>query len=226
MAKPRRSHIPNQLSPEREREILTAARKVFVEKGYGAASAELIAKKAGVSKTALYRRYNNKGALFTAVMQQAADLLAGKLDAIELDPHRPIECLHNAAYAIRDGVSGEHVEITRLMVAEAKRYPDLSQQAREKMLGVLVTRMERFFKTLIKRGQMDHPYPHQAAMAFVLLFSRGFRPLFPARISVREDNRRVEADFGMFLRGCSIQDPKTRQENPESIDDTIQQPAP
>lgn len=62
---------------EREAEILSAARRVFAEKGYGAAAVAEIASLAGVVEGTVYSYFDSKRALLVAVMKVFyADLIA------------------------------------------------------------------------------------------------------------------------------------------------------
>jgi len=56
-------------------DILSVATRVFLERGYSAASMDLIARRAGVSKITIYAHFSNKAALFAAII----DSLAGRL---------------------------------------------------------------------------------------------------------------------------------------------------
>jgi AcrR family transcriptional regulator len=64
---------------DRPREICAAALAVFAEKGFAAARLEEIAKRAGVSKGTLYLYFEDKEALFRAVVR---DTIAPNLEAI------------------------------------------------------------------------------------------------------------------------------------------------
>jgi len=54
----------------KQREILTAARKVFAEKGYEHATIEEIAQRAEFSKAALYHYFQNKEEIFVAALEE------------------------------------------------------------------------------------------------------------------------------------------------------------
>ena len=56
---------------DRPAEIVSAAMAVFAEKGFAAARLDEIAKRAGVSKGALYLYFETKEEMFRAVVQQA-----------------------------------------------------------------------------------------------------------------------------------------------------------
>jgi AcrR family transcriptional regulator len=68
-------------------ELIAAARRVFVERGYHGASLELVAGEAGYSKGAVYSAFGSKGRMFLAVYERE---LEQRLDAVRgwgADPH-------------------------------------------------------------------------------------------------------------------------------------------
>jgi AcrR family transcriptional regulator len=67
-----------------QKAILTAAKAVFLEKGFGGATLRAIAKRAGVTLSNLYTYYSDKDALFAAVLQPELD------DLKSLFAHREI----------------------------------------------------------------------------------------------------------------------------------------
>ena len=63
---------PKAALMERKRAaIVAAARQVFLENGYAQASMDRIAESAAVSVKTIYRHFENKDELFSAVMQAA-----------------------------------------------------------------------------------------------------------------------------------------------------------
>ncbi len=201
----KRYKAPNQLSEEREEALIDAARAVFIEKGLGRTTIDTIAQRAGINKVTIYRRYKDKYDLFETVIERMAEQTGARLTELDLDPDKPVESLRAAALKIRDHYEMDtHLELTRLMVAEASRHPELCQRARSSMIARLAEKLIQFFETLIARGQMDSPYPREAAISFVLVFSRGFRPLFNVLGSEEQENRQFESDFTMFVRGNGI----------------------
>lgn len=57
-------------SVEKRNQILEAASDLLLQNGFSATSMDMVAKKAGVSKQTVYSHYNNKDALFTAVIEK------------------------------------------------------------------------------------------------------------------------------------------------------------
>jgi AcrR family transcriptional regulator len=73
---------------ERRSQILRAARAVFIEKGFLAARVEDVAKRAGLSKGAVYFYYSSKRDLFMALVQEEHESTYSFLEKAEQD-HRP-----------------------------------------------------------------------------------------------------------------------------------------
>lgn len=65
--------VPRSL---RHRHILAVAERLFVDRGYGAASMDELAARAGVSKPVIYDLFGSKDEVFAACMSRAADQLA------------------------------------------------------------------------------------------------------------------------------------------------------
>lgn len=84
----------NKEDTEKTRELLLdAAETVFLEKGVGSASLEEIAKRAGVTRGALYWHFDNKAALFGAVHERAKAPLDAFFDEEMQSGKDPIEAL-------------------------------------------------------------------------------------------------------------------------------------
>lgn len=63
--------------PARRRQLLGAAKEVFVAQGYHAAVMDEIAERAGVSKPVLYQHFPGKLDLYLALLDESADELIG-----------------------------------------------------------------------------------------------------------------------------------------------------
>ncbi len=76
----------HQSESERRAQILRAARAVFVERGFLAARVEDIAKRAGLSKGAVYFYYSSKRDLFLALVREEQETTYRFLEDAEHDP--------------------------------------------------------------------------------------------------------------------------------------------
>lgn len=106
--------------------ILQAAAELFLTEGYGSTSIEAVAARAGVSKRTFYYRFDDKAALFAAVVHRIIEqirpppevpLLKGaKLDAI---------LRRLAGIALRAALAPQAIALHRLVIAESGRFPNL-----------------------------------------------------------------------------------------------------
>jgi AcrR family transcriptional regulator len=77
-------------------ELLAAARRVFLERGYHGASLELVAREAGYTKGAVYSAFSSKADLFLAVYDREADARRARAEAIRADPRVWLERLRSS----------------------------------------------------------------------------------------------------------------------------------
>ena len=63
-------------SQRARRAVLDAARRLFAERGYGAATVEAIAARSGVAKTTIYRWWPNRASLLVDVLVETAAAMA------------------------------------------------------------------------------------------------------------------------------------------------------
>ena len=80
-----KSRIPNsdRRAAMRAR-LLASARRLFVEKGYAETSTPEIVKDAGVTRGALYHHFDDKAALFDALIRAEAESLAADIEVAAL----------------------------------------------------------------------------------------------------------------------------------------------
>jgi AcrR family transcriptional regulator len=99
--------------------LLSAARRLWGERGYAAVSTPEIADAARVTRGAMYHQYANKTELFLAVLEAVETDVIERLtaDVIAADPSRPAETLHITADAwLKIAVEPE---IRQLMLLDA-----------------------------------------------------------------------------------------------------------
>src|SRR5262249_54909199 len=73
---------PRQIEEtERRQKVIEAAEQVFVAMGYGPASVDDIAHRAGMSKKTIYQVFDNKESLFAAVIAARRAELAAMVEA-------------------------------------------------------------------------------------------------------------------------------------------------
>ncbi|MGW4791030.1 TetR/AcrR family transcriptional regulator [Nonomuraea sp. MG754425] len=79
--------------PETDTAILTAALELFVERGVEGTSMEQVAKRAGVGKLTVYRRWNSKEELIAQAVEQwvSAEVTPSAADVYALSPQAIVE---------------------------------------------------------------------------------------------------------------------------------------
>ena len=118
---------PKELAGEVDARILDAARKVFLERGFGGASIDEIAEVARSGKPTIYARFRDKRALFTAVVTR--DILARITEfKSEVPTGTTIEerLTSAASTLVHWGLNSDRIGLLRMAVAEARRFPDLA----------------------------------------------------------------------------------------------------
>ncbi|HZZ89330.1 MAG TPA: TetR/AcrR family transcriptional regulator [Caulobacteraceae bacterium] len=133
-------------------EILEAALAVFAEQGFAAAKLEEIARRAGISKAALYLYFETKEDLFRAVAgglvaTNLGDVARG-LEASEATFAELAPVLLGRAAAVLSQPAA--LGVLRMVLAESRNFPDLAriwrENAVEQILGLvagLIARAQR-----------------------------------------------------------------------------------
>lgn len=85
--------------------LLRAARRLFVEKSYAETGTPEIVAAAGVTRGALYHHFEDKQALFRAVCEAEAEMVATEIDAAAPPDLPPIEALLRGARAFIDAMA-------------------------------------------------------------------------------------------------------------------------
>jgi AcrR family transcriptional regulator len=107
--------------------IVDAAAELFFTLGYGATTIEAVAQRARISKRTFYHRFDNKSALFSAVVHRTIDRMRPPADVPLLHGANLREILLGLAQLIlRAALSPPAIALHRLIVAESGRFPDLA----------------------------------------------------------------------------------------------------
>lgn len=152
---------------ERRDAILDAARAVFLEDGYGAASMSDIAARVGGSKGTLYNYFPSKEDLFEAVVRRScARIGAAVFDTTAAEPDLRPRLTRMAANFLSVLVTPETIAVQRLVVGEGDRFPELGRAFYASGPKVLMGRLAEVFKEWMARGELREADPHQAAIQF------------------------------------------------------------
>ncbi len=118
---------PAERAGEVEERILQAAREVFLNRGFEAASIEEIAEAARSGKPTIYARFPNKEALFAAAVTRYVFARLSRLEDDRPGGATIEERLVNIGAAVLgEALTGEWIGLLRLAISEARRFPDLA----------------------------------------------------------------------------------------------------
>ncbi len=111
----------------KDEQIIRAAAGLFLAQGYGGTSMDAIAREAGVAKQTLYSRFNNKNGLFSAIIRHSCAAAFEGLPAAGDPPGLPEYLTQFGERMLGILFGGEALNLYRLVVAEAPRFPELGQ---------------------------------------------------------------------------------------------------
>jgi AcrR family transcriptional regulator len=114
---------------DKRRQILNGATAVFMEKGFDAASMGEIARAAGVSKGTLYVYFDDKQALFDAIVQEACHIHAERVFEFDHADHDVAGVLAKLGIAFATVMCRpEQMSAIRTVIAIADRMPELGRK--------------------------------------------------------------------------------------------------
>lgn len=186
------------------RQILAAARKVFMKEGYGAASMDAIARHAAVSKATLYAHFGGKDALFAALIVMECRHLSDQIGRGALYAPDIRDALLQVARDFNNLLcSGEGLTMYRIVVAEAPRFPELGRIFYDSGPNVMISRIADILHRATERGLLKLRDPRNAAIQFISLI-RGelhLTRVLGLKSASKNSDEYVEASVDLFLAG-------------------------
>jgi AcrR family transcriptional regulator len=178
---------------ERPQEILNAALAQFVETGFAGTRLDDVARRAGLSKAAIYLYFDDKLSLFQGVIRQA---ITANLMTVEtmLAAHRgPVadllpRILEFMAGRIEDTPMAS---IAKLVIAESRAFPEIGQFYLKEVIGRGLPLLEGLIARGIKQGEFRKVDPAMTvrslmgAMLLAGLWRTVFEPIGAEKLDVR-----------------------------------------
>jgi AcrR family transcriptional regulator len=152
-------------APERRRQILEVARKVFGRRGYHTVTMDSVAKEAGVTKPILYDHFPSKRELYLALLEADLANLQKRL-AEGLENSRGNRERIRASFQTYFDFVDEHAEGFRLLMQEAvggdRHFQDLVFRFRDEVLA-------RVTEVLIResKGNLDRDQARDVALGLI-----------------------------------------------------------
>jgi AcrR family transcriptional regulator len=176
--------------------LVTAARRLWGERGYAEVGTPEIAEAAGVTRGAIYHQYADKAALFRVVIEAMDVEIIERIEAsvAAAQPKTPADTMHAMANAWLD-IAAEP-EVRRLMLVDAPSVIGWAEY-REMSQSNSVEAAEQLLNAAIEAGQL-RPQPVRP-LALVLLGAFEEAAMYLARAEdpaqAREEVRAVVRDL-------------------------------
>lgn len=188
--------------------ILNAALRCFLAHGFEASSMEGIAREAQAARMTLYRHFETKEQLFVQVVRRAQLGVRNSLGPM-VDKGAPLDqVLREIIQKLYDGYTQpQYLAVTRLVVAEAVRFPKLGRAMLNDSKYVAQPLVE-YLAQLKKTGQIDIDSPYDAATQICGMASGAGRYVL-IKPSGHPVSRRhwVESLVQLFTRAWSVPSP-------------------
>ncbi|WP_020610832.1 TetR/AcrR family transcriptional regulator [Sediminispirochaeta bajacaliforniensis] len=143
--------------------ILVSGKEEFLEKGFVHASLRTIAKNAGVTTGAIYLYYENKEALFNALVAEPVQMLLGEYRRVQDEfasrsPQQQLNVMHEISEACLEWMIDhiyEHYDAFKLVVccSTGTRYAAFIEQ----MVEIEVRSSYNFFEIMEEMGKKVRP---------------------------------------------------------------------
>lgn len=209
--KPRESAAParSARAEQRRAAFLDAAREVFLEQGYEAASMAEIVSRAGGSLSTLYSQFGDKEGLFLAVVERRVKELSSAME-LELSAHTPAEegLRRIGRNFVAHLLTPAGIGLYRIILGLAPKFPELSRQFYEKGLSQVRDALAEYLRDREQACELKLRDPQRAAhfflemvrgsMAHRALLNPGYYP------STEEIYDVVEDAVSLFLDGLRL----------------------
>ena len=157
-------------SARKRKAILDAATAVFLRSGYLGTSMDEIAALAGVSKQTVYKHFADKERLFSEIVTATVDEIANPNydEVLNLSDTGDVErdLRDFARRQLRAVMEPRLLQLRRLVIGEAGRFPQLGRLFYERGPGRTIDALATMFAQLASRGALELDDPHLAAAHF------------------------------------------------------------
>lgn len=187
--------------------ILEAATELFLAEGYGSTTIEAVAASAGISKRTFYHRFNDKPALFAAVVHSIIEQIRPPADVPLIEGTSLRDILRRlAGMMLRAALSPQAIALHRLVMAESARFPELARAVnRDGSAREATTLIGGLLASELRDSKLSAENRTFAAEQFIFMVvtlpqrrAMGYgKPMTPAELDVWADKV-----VGLFLNGC------------------------
>jgi AcrR family transcriptional regulator len=183
---------------ERRQELVNAAERLFLEKGYERTAVGDIVKSISVAQGTFYYYFNSKSSILEAVLEQnfsvMENVLASLLERTDIDPSEKFNRMANGLFRFSREKKGL-IDATHL-ASNAVLHQKLEEMSHTKLIPWLT----RIVEAGVEDGQFDVPYP---AETIDLIFHAIIHVIQePGLMSDRSRRKRMRFALERFLVGA------------------------
>ena len=198
---------PVSRGDRRRAAFIAAAREVFLEQGYEAASMSDIVLRAGGSLSTLYSQFGDKQGLFLAMLDERIRLITASM-GVELSAHAPVaDGLRRIGQQFTSKLlEPESLEMYRLILGLARKFPEIPREFVRRGPDRLRQALADYLIDRVDAGEIQLEDPYRAASLFLEMSRAGLvnRALMDddIRPSPEEIEASVDVVVNMFLNGA------------------------
>lgn len=190
-AEPKRSDVKRAA-------ILHGAKEVFLKAGFGGASMDEVAARAGVSKMTVYRHFGSKEDLFAGVITHLCNQIVDH-ELPRIFEQEPYDALRGYARRMIEIVfAPETIELHRIVIAECSRFPNLGRFFYASGPQACIDALAGYFEQHRHDPRFGITEPRRAAEEFLELL-RGYAHL---RVLLKIARRPTAAEIAMRIDGA------------------------
>jgi AcrR family transcriptional regulator len=192
----------------RPQEILDAALACFAEKGFAASRMDDIAERAGVTKGTIYLYFENKEAVFKALVRESIGAqISQVIESIRAYEGSSRDLLRNAVTMIAHfAATSDRVVLPKIIVAEAGNFPELARFYRDEIIDKGLGAMTSVIARGVARGEFRDVNPDHVARMMIapILLSIFWRTTFAQFDAAPYDYQAfLRSHLDILLRGIA-----------------------
>lgn len=189
---------------KRDERLVEIAAAMFMERGFDATTIDAVAEAASVGKATVYARYRDKAELFAAVLRRQIDRWFPRDEpAVPTDARLDDVLLDIARRMLATALTPEAVAISRIIMSQAVRFPDLARLVHTEGSQRKVASLSELLRVYAAKGEIAVEDPEMAAELFTsLVIGRQTRlAILGIEVDRAHLDRRLRAAVALFLDG-------------------------
>ncbi len=154
--------------PTRREDILDAAREEFNARGFAGARLDDIARKAGISKAAIYLQFESKEAIFRALVTEILEKMLPQIAPSDPGEESAEKLIRQfIAMAFAQFTSRELAFLPRMILGEGQNFPELARFYHDHAILRVMAMIEAMIERGVTRGEFVCAMPQHACRSIV-----------------------------------------------------------